>query len=130
MIQYFLIKLIVLLPVVLQAQNEVCFEIESNPDPFDPALNSFSKYVNVLDCFHIYGESQISDAKMLHAAAIVAELLDNDEDGIVDDYLLKAELQNSEAMMPIFNFEWPVEPAVISEKDKNFSNFKPKEVIL
>ena len=40
------------------AQNDVCFEIESNPDPFNPALNSFSKYVNVLDCIHIYAEAQ------------------------------------------------------------------------
>ena len=77
------------LPFFIFSQNEVCFEIESNPNPFDPALNSFSKYVNVLDCFHIYAESSISDEKVLHAASVVAELLDNNEDGIVDDFLLE-----------------------------------------
>ena len=88
------------------AQNEVCFEFESNPNPFDPALNSFSKYVNALDCFHVYAESSISDAKVLHAASVVAELLDNNEDGIVDDSILEEELRSGEAMMPLFSSEW------------------------
>ena len=74
MIQYFHIYFIAFLAVVMQAQNEVCFEIELNPNPLDPALGNFSKYVNVLDCFHIYAESSISDAKVLHAASVVAEL--------------------------------------------------------
>jgi hypothetical protein len=93
-------------PLFIMAQNEVCFEIESNPNPLDPAVSSFSKYVNVLDCFHIYAESSISDEKVLHAASVVAELLDNNEDGIIDDPLLAAELQNGDAMMPIFSSEW------------------------
>jgi len=96
----------IIFPLFIMAQNEVCFEIESNPNPLDPALNSFSKYVNVLDCFHIYAESSISDAKVLHAAAVAAELLDNNEDGIVDDPLLKEELYSAEAMMPLFSSEW------------------------
>ena len=100
------IFLIALLPIFLQAQNEVCFDIETNPSPLDPALNNFSKYINVLDCFHIYAESSISDEKILHAAAVAAELLDNNEDGNVDDPLIKFALQNSDAMMPIFNNEW------------------------
>ena len=100
------IILLIVLPILLLAQNEVCFEIESNPNPLDPALNSFSKYVNVLDCFHIYAEPSISDAKILHAASVAAELLDNNEDGIVDDPSLEAELLSAEAMMPLFSSEW------------------------
>ena len=91
---------------LLLSQNEVCFEVESNPYPSDPALSSFYKYINVLDCIHIYGESQISDEKMLHAASIAAELLDNDEDGLVDDPEIEASLIELDAMMPIFNSEW------------------------
>ena len=101
-----LVTLILTVPLMNFAQNEVCFEIESNPNPFDPALTSFQKYINVLDCFHIYGESQISDEKILHAAAIAAELLDNNEDGIVDDPAVKNSLNDLNAMMPIFNSEW------------------------
>ena len=70
--------------ITLYAQNEVCFNIQNNPNPFNPALNAFTKYINVLDCFHIYAESSISDGKILHAASVAAELLDNNEDGIVD----------------------------------------------
>ena len=70
----------IIFPLFIMAQNEVCFEIESNPNPLDPALNNFSTYVNVLNCFHIYAESSIADGKVLHAAAVAAELLDNNED--------------------------------------------------
>ena len=90
----------------LFSQNEVCFEIEDNPNPNTPGLGYFTKYVNVLDCFGIYAESSISDAKVLHAAAIAAELLDNDEDGEVDDQELKNELMDYDALMPIFSSEW------------------------
>ena len=91
---------------LLSAQNEVCFEVEPNPTPNNPALSSFTKFVNVLDCFKIYGESQISDDKMLHAASVSAELLDNDENGIIDDPEVEASLIVLDAMMPIFNSEW------------------------
>ena len=91
-----------LFPVILLSQNEVCFDIESNPNPNNAALNCFSKYIRVLDCFDIYAQSGISDDKVLHAAAVAAELLDNDEDGIVDDQALKNRLSNSGALMPIF----------------------------
>ena len=100
------ILLFAVLTSMILAQNEVCFEIESNPNPLDPALSSFSKYVNVLDCFHVYAESSISDEKVLHAASVVAELLDNNEDGIVDDPLLEEELRSGEAMIPKFSSEW------------------------
>ena len=99
-------KFLLLLPFILSGQNEVCFDIESNPYPNHPALNGFTKYVHVLDCIHIYAQSTISDEKVLHAAAVAAELLDNDEDGIVDDPLVEAALRDSDALMPIFTNEW------------------------
>ena len=89
----------------LFSQNEVCFEIEDNPNQNQPGFGYFTKYVNVLDCFSIYAPSNISDEKVLHAAAIAAELLDNDEDGEVDDPTLKQELINHDALMPIFTSE-------------------------
>jgi len=106
MTKYTIIKLSIFLQILLIAQNEVCYDIQPNPHPNDPALISFIKYIRVLDCIHIYGESQISDAKLLHAAAVASELLDNNEDGIVDDPLIEASLRNLNAMMPLFNSEW------------------------
>jgi hypothetical protein len=90
-----------LLPLAVSAQNNVCFTVEANPNSSDLALSSFTKYVDVFGC-SIYAESTVPDEKVLHAAAIWAELIDNDEDGIVDDPALLAELIANQAMMPIF----------------------------
>ena len=86
-------------------QNNVCLNIETNPNPNDPALGLFSKYVNVLDCIHIYAVSSITDEKVLHVAAVAAELIDNNEDGIVDDPIIEFELNNNVTVMPIFHSE-------------------------
>ena len=86
--------------------NEVCFDIESNPEPLHPGLSNFTKYVHVLDCFHVYAEPSINDAKVLHVAAVVAELLDNNEDGIVDDPGIEILLRESNAMIPVFSSEF------------------------
>jgi hypothetical protein len=87
---------------LLLSQNEVCLEIESNPYPNSPALGCFTKYINVLDCFDIYAQSGISDEKALHVAAVAAELLDNNEDGVVDDQNIFNALQSHNALMPVF----------------------------
>ena len=97
--------LLLLFPALIYTQNEVCLTIEDNPNLNQAGLAYFTKYVNVLDCFDIYASSNISDDKVLHAAAIAAELLDNDENGEVDDLLLKNELSNSNALMPLFMSE-------------------------
>jgi len=93
------------IPLLGIAQNTVCFTIDPNPNPNDVALAPFTKYVDVLGCFSIYAESTIADAKVLHAAAVAAELLDNNEDGIVDDPLIEAQLISENALMPIFSSE-------------------------
>ena len=90
------------IPLLGIAQNTVCFTIDPNPNPNDVALAPFTKYVDVLGCFSIYAESTIADAKVLHAAAVAAELLDNNEDGIVDDPLIEAQLISEKALMPLF----------------------------
>ena len=41
--------------------------------------------MNVLDCWSVFGEAGISDEKMIYVAAMAAQLLDNNEDGSVDD---------------------------------------------
>ena len=98
------------------AQNEVCFDIEPNPTPNLSGFIHFTKYINVLDCFDIYAEASISDEKVLHAASVAAELLDNDEDGEVDDLYLKNTLAQHDAVMPLFASEW-------SQAANNFMNY-------
>ena len=93
------------IPFLGIAQNTVCFTVDPNPNSSNTALSAFTKYVDVLGCFSIYAESSIPDAKVLHAAAVAAELLDNDEDGIVDDPLIETQISNENALMPIFSSE-------------------------
>jgi len=101
-----LLSLLIIFPLLVSAQqNTVCFTIDPNPNPNDPALGTLTKYVDVLSCFSIYAENSIPDAKVLHAAAIAAELLDNNEDGIVDDPLVEAQLISNYALIPIFSSE-------------------------
>ena len=83
----------------------MCFEIELNPYQNSPSLGCFSKYIRVLDCFDVYAESTVSDEKALHVAAVIAELLDNDEDGEVDDLALKNKLNQENALMPVFTYD-------------------------
>jgi hypothetical protein len=87
------------------SQINVCFEIEDNANQDLFALQVFTKYVNVLDCIHIYAEESVSDSKVLHAAAIAAELLDNDEDGVIDDINVQETLLTKQTIMPLFAYE-------------------------
>ena len=64
--------------------NQVIFEVGVNPHP-DAALSNIQKYIKVFDCFEVFGQNNIPDEMVKHAAAIAAEILDNDENGIVDD---------------------------------------------
>tara|TARA_B100001758_G_C18411172_1_gene615820 strand:+ start:2945 stop:3922 length:978 start_codon:yes stop_codon:yes gene_type:complete len=98
-----LLSLLLFFPLIGSAQNnEVCFTIDPNPYPNNIALSPFTKYIDVLGCFSIFAENSIPDIKVLHAAAVAAELLDNNEDGIVDDPLIEAQLISSNALIPIF----------------------------
>ena len=97
--------LLITIPFLGSSQDTICFTINPNPNSSSTALSTFTKYVDVLGCFSIYAESSISDAKVLHAAAVAAELLDNDEDGIVDDPLIETQLSNENALIPIFSSE-------------------------
>ena len=112
-----LLFLLFTLPIFGIAQNTVCFTIDPNPVN-GIAFSGFTKYVDVLECFFIVAESTIPDAKVLHAAAVAAELLDNNEDGIVDDPLIELQLQNKQAFTPIFAYEGS------SAEDLLFNNYQ------
>ena len=82
----------------------VPFEIVENPHSDDSGMSLFTKYIEVLG-LGVYAEANVEDVHVLHAAHIFAELLDNDEDGVVDDQALWAELLSQKALVPIFNGE-------------------------
>ena len=51
----------------------------------------FSKHVSVFGV-HVFASSNTPDDKVLHAAHVLAQYLDNDEDGVVDDAALLEEM--------------------------------------
>lgn len=104
-IHEYISKFILFMPIFISAQNQVCFGIERNPNPNHPAFSVFSKYINVLGCIHIYAEPNISDEKILHVASVAAEILDNNEDGVIDDSLIESSLIELITIMPIFQSE-------------------------
>ena len=60
--------------------------------------NVFTKRVDVFG-ISIYATSTTSDEKILHAAAVMAEYLDNDEDGLPDNLEVMDALLRSEAAL-------------------------------
>ena len=64
----------------------------------DPFRKSFRKYVNVFGV-HVFATEKTPDSKVLHAATILAEYLDNDEDGKPDNPLVVEALVARDAFL-------------------------------
>ncbi len=88
----------------LLATAQVCFEIQESPFPSEPSLRLLPKYVDVFG-IGIYAEATMSDEDVLHVAAVFAELLDNDENGQVDDHQVLQNLLDRKVIMPVFKGE-------------------------
>jgi len=103
------------------AQTSSCLDILTNPDTENPSLSEFDRYINVLGTMRFYAEPGVTDAQLLHAASVGAELLDNDENGVVDDVNLADQLISSNAIMPLFVEEGsPAENAMMYNGDDSF----------
>ena len=63
------------------------FSIQSNEDSPHRAFNIFCKKVNVFGIL-LYATPTVSDQKLLHAANVMAQYLDNDEDGAPNNQLV------------------------------------------
>ena len=84
--------------------TDATLKIADNPNANVAGMSLFTKYIEVLG-LGIYAEANVADAHVLHAAHILAELLDNDENGEVDDSASQAVLLSQEALVPMFNAE-------------------------
>ncbi len=67
----------------------------------------FAKHVEVLGGVHVYASSSTPNSKVLHSANVLAQYLDNDEDGTPDDAALFADMQSRHASVVM----WPTESA-------------------
>ena len=78
------------------------------------------KNIKVFD-LNIFASETTSDLKIIHAAKIMAQYLDNDEDGIVDNKLVHEMLISRNATLLMFNNESEAEAAWMSG-EYNFPN--------
>lgn len=73
----------------------------ANPDS---GFGIFTKKVVVFDV-PLYGTNQVDDTKLSHAANVMAQYLDNDEDGVPDNPLVVEALKNNNGFMLVWKNE-------------------------
>jgi len=81
--------------IPVNAGNDPNFTIVANDDG---VLNKFNKKVEVFGV-KIFAVAAIEDAKLLHAANLMAQYLDNDEDGSPDNQAVVDKMVESKAFM-------------------------------
>lgn len=85
----------------VSALGAATLSIESIPEYADPAFEVFSQYVDIFGV-GIYATSEIPESKVLHAAGVMAQYLDNNADGQPDAPAVIRALQAKQASIFIF----------------------------
>ena len=70
----------------------------------DIGLSSFDKKVIVFG-IDLYAVREVEDAKLLHAANVMAQYLDNDEDGLIDNQLVLNKMLENKAFLVMWKKE-------------------------
>ena len=83
-------------------------------DVDDPLASVFSKYTDVFG-IKTYATSAVDDLKLIHASTILAEYLDNNEDGVVDSRLVVQSMNNINATMVMFKNELEQEESALDQ---------------
>lgn len=86
--------------------NDPNFKIVANSDT---GLTSFNRKVVVFG-IDIYAARAVEDSKLLHAANLMAQYLDNNEDGTVDNQLVVDKMKENKA----FLFLWKTQSDMLS----------------
>lgn len=81
--------------------NDPNFKIVANSDGI---LHEFTRKVMVFGV-DIYAVPQVTDANLLHAANVMAQYLDNDEDGFVDNQFVVDKMLENNAFMVMWKSE-------------------------
>ena len=92
-------------------QDAIQSEISSGNDPnfkivdhSDQGFSSFNRKVVVFG-IDIYAVSAVEDSKLLHAANVMAQYLDNDEDGFIDNQLVLNKMLENKAFLVMWKNE-------------------------
>jgi len=87
--------------MIINEGNDPNFKIVANNDGI---LSNFNRKVIVFGV-DIYAVSGVRDANLLHAANVMAQYLDNDEDGIIDNQLVIDKMLEKKAFMVMWASE-------------------------
>ena len=107
-------RLLILIIIVFSCkanQDAIQSEISSGNDPnfkivdhSDQGFSSFNRKVVVFG-IDIYAVSAVEDSKLLHAANVMAQYLDNDEDGSIDNQLVLNKMLENKAFLVMWKNE-------------------------
>jgi len=70
----------------------------------DLGLSGFNRKVIVFG-IDLYAVAEVEDPKLLHAANVMAQYLDNDEDGLVDNQLVLNKMIENKAFLVMWKYE-------------------------
>ncbi len=97
--------------------------ITAVPNDAPPGLaDVFSKHVDVLG-LHVFAKSNVSNSRVLHCAHVLAQWVDNDEDGIPDDPISHQELVDRYASMVMWWNESQAEDEYDQIPDSTWDNY-------
>jgi len=86
----------------------------------------FDRQVHVFGV-HLVAAASVSDRKLLHAAGVMAQYLDNDEDGSPDDARVVEEMTRANALLVMFGTEEELEASGIFE-DASVRDFQIQDL--
>jgi hypothetical protein len=98
------------------------FKIELNSNPPHSSFEQFQKYVDVFGV-KIFAMADVSDLKLLYSANVLAQYLDNDEDGTIDDQkVMDKMLENKAYVMMVKTGDSP-------DLERFFNSNPPEDMI-
>lgn len=84
--------------------SQNCLEYSDMPSDFAQAFHDhFDKHVEVFGV-HLVATPGVSDAGTLHAAGVLAQWIDNDEDGVADNQTMADEMASLDATIIMFDY--------------------------
>ncbi len=90
---------IIVLGLIITTQVHAnVFVVSSIPKEFAKAKKIYPKYINVFGV-HIFASKKVRDEKLIHAANVMAEYLDNNEDSVPDNQLVVDKLIEKKAAL-------------------------------
>ena len=104
------------------------FVVQTNDNLPHAAFSVFSKKVNVFGVL-IYATSDVSNQDLLHAANVMAQYLDNNEDSLIDNPLVLNNMVANNSAMVLFGSEGSAElQSFMDAGDDVFDNYRLQDL--